>query len=87
MKEEYNRRYQLAQRLYNEATAEDQEAGVVSEPVALKVRTQVCKEFWDLESQEFRDQIAQQAEDAHAEGMAKWKANQEAPKTPQQYHQ
>ena len=35
-------------------------------PVALQLRSQVGKEFWLLETEEFREKIAQDAEDVHA---------------------
>lgn len=87
IKDEYNRRYALAKSSYDDATVEDKESGVVTMPVALQLRTNVCMEFWNLESQEFRDQMGEQAENEHLNDLAEWKERQEAPKTPQEYHQ
>lgn len=87
VKDEYTRRYTMEKKKYDDATDDDREAGVVTMPVALQLRTKICMEFWNLETDEFRKEVAQEAEKNHLEELEEWKANQEAPKTPQQFHQ
>lgn len=49
--------------------------------------TAICTEFWKLESEEFRDEVAALAEAAYQTDMEQWELLQKAPKTPQQFHQ
>lgn len=87
IKDEYERRFMIAQKNYDSATKEEKENRSVSRPVALQMRSKVGKEFWLLETEEFREKIAQDAEDAHAKEVEEWEMSRLAPKTPQQFHQ
>ena len=49
--------------------------------------TEICAKFWKLESEEFRDEVSQSAEDEHQDNLKQWETLQNAPKTPQQFHQ
>jgi hypothetical protein len=46
--------------------------------------TAITAEFWNLESDDFRDEVAKLAEEEH---QKEWELRQSAPKTPQQFHQ
>jgi hypothetical protein len=87
VKEEYDRRYKFAKNKYDNATEEERKRENIQKPVALTMRVEVSREFWLLESQEFRDTVAQDAEDAHAKEVEEWTASKTIPKTPQQFHQ
>jgi len=74
------------QKLLRRHDGRDKESSVVTMPVALQLRTNVCMEFWNLESQEF--EIRWQSRQKRAlELWRSGKEKQEAPKTPQEYHQ
>lgn len=87
IKEEHDRRYALAKKKYEEATEEERESQGMEVPVRVAMMTAICTEFWRLETEEFRDKVAQWAEDKHQQDIAEWEALQRAPKTPQQFHQ
>jgi len=87
IKDEYVRRYDIAKRQYDDATEEERESGGVKKPIAVQLRTEVAKEFWNLETAEFRAEVAQEAEDAHAKEVEDWEMSKTVPKTPQQFHQ
>jgi hypothetical protein len=59
----------------------------LSAPVAIAVRSKVGREFWLLESEEFRQEIGELAEKQHTLDMEEWEASQQMSKTPQQFHQ
>jgi hypothetical protein len=83
IKEEYLRRYAAAKEAYNDATEDDLESGAVKKPIPLRFRNEVGKEFWLLESTEFRESIAQEAEDVHLKQMKEWEEAKIVPKTAQ----
>jgi HSP90 family molecular chaperone len=87
IKDKYNRRYSLAKKQYDEATEVERTEQKLKKPVPVQIRTEIGREFWMLESSEFRDQIAKSADDAHERDMEEWEENQQTPKTPQQFHQ
>ena len=77
----------LAKQKYDNATEEEREKGDAKKPVAVQLRTDVSKEFWLLETEEFRNTVTQDAENAHAKEVEEWEALKSTPKTPQQFHQ
>jgi len=87
IKSEYCRRFAIAKKEYEDATEEELQSGAVEKPVAVTYRTAVGKEFWQLETEEFRAEVAQIAEDAHAKGVEEWEAAKNVPKTAQEFHQ
>ena len=87
IKYEYTLRFQAATKAYNDATDEERELEIVPEPWAVKIRNEVGKEFWNQETDEFREEVAQAAEDAHAKDVEAWEDLKHMAKTPQQYHQ
>jgi hypothetical protein len=87
IKEEYHRRFEVARKTFEEASEEDKESGVAKKPIAVQMRAEIGKEFWLLETEEFREKVAQDAEDAHAKEMEEWEETKLVPKTPQQFHQ
>lgn len=87
VKEEYIRRFTIAKNEYDDASLEDKENGTVMKPIDVQIRTEVTKEFWNLETDEFRQQVAQDTEDAHAKAFEEWEQLKEVPKTAQQFHQ
>lgn len=87
VKEEYLRRYAVAKQRYDNATEDDRENGIVKKPIPVQMRAEIGKEFWDLETAEFREEIAQHAEDVHAQEVEEWEESKKVPKTPQQFHQ
>jgi hypothetical protein len=87
VREEYDRRYAVAKHQYDNATEEERESGQVKKPVAVQLRSEVGREFWNLETEEFRDSMAQDAAEEHAKEMEEWEELKLVPKTPQQFHQ
>jgi hypothetical protein len=87
IKEEHERRYLVAKRLYEDATEEEREAQNMEVPKHVGMRTTVSMEFWNLESNDFRAEVAKKAEVEHLEELEAWNARKQAPKTPQQFHQ
>jgi hypothetical protein len=51
------------------------------------LKTEVSKEFWLLETEEFRESVAQDAEDAHAKDVEELEQIKLVPKTAVQFHQ
>jgi hypothetical protein len=87
IKGEYLRRYVVAKKAYEDATEEDKESGDVKKIVPIVLRNAVGKEFWLLESAEFQEEIAQEAEDVHLKEIKEWEEAKMVPKTAQQFHQ
>jgi hypothetical protein len=87
VKAEYIRRFTIAKKEYKDASLEDKENGVVGKPIDVQIRTEITKEFWVLETDEFREQVAKDAEDDHAKQLEEWEQLKEVPKTAQQFHQ
>jgi hypothetical protein len=87
IKDEYDRRYAIAKNNYDSLTKEEKENGDVKEPVPVLLRSEIGKEFWLLETDEFREKVAKDAEDAHMRELEEWEASKVIPKTPQQFHQ
>jgi hypothetical protein len=87
IKDEYSRRFQDATMEYDCATEEERESGVVPRPWAVKIRNEVGRELWNQETESFRKEVAQAAEDAHAKAVKEWKDSMLTPRTPQQHHQ
>jgi hypothetical protein len=87
IKDEYLRRYVVAKKAYDDATEEDLESGAVKKPIPLQFRIDAGREFWLLESTEFWEHIAQEAENAHLKQIAEWEETKKVPKTALQFHQ
>ena len=87
IKEEYHRRYAIAKKSYDDATEEHKQSGAVKKPVTVSYRTEVGREFWLLETEEFWAETAKKAEDVHAKEVEEWEAAKEVPKTAQEFHQ
>jgi hypothetical protein len=87
VKEEYNRRYIVAKKLYDDATEEERESKAVKKPVPVQLRSEIGREFWDLETAEFRQEMTEKAEDAYLKEVEEWEEAKTVPKTPQQFHQ
>jgi len=87
VKEEHDRRYALAKKKYEDSTEEERESQGMEVPVRVAMMMEICAEFWKLESEEFRDEVSQSAEDEHQDNLKQWETLQNAPKTPQQFHQ
>jgi len=84
---EYIRRFNWAKEEYENATEEERREKKLSAPVAIAVRSRVGREFWLLESEEFRQEIGRLAEQQHTSDVEEWEASQQMSKTPQQFHQ
>jgi hypothetical protein len=52
IKDEYNRRYSLAKKQYDEATEVERTEQKLKKPVPVQIRTEIGREFWMLESLE-----------------------------------
>jgi hypothetical protein len=87
VKEEYLRRYVVAKITWDDATQEDRDSGAIKKPIPVQLRTEVGKEFWLLETEEFRKEVAKNAEDTHSKEMAEWEELKKVPKTALQFHQ
>lgn len=85
VKEEHERRYMVAMKRYEDAMEEERDD--MDEPVRVAMMTSISVEFWKLESDDFRDEVAKDAEAAHLKEVEEWEARKNAPKTPQQFHQ
>lgn len=44
-------------------------------------------QFWEQETDEFRKQVQENADDEYTHAMATWEENKKIPISPQQYHQ
>jgi len=86
-KDEYNWRFAIARKEYDDASEEDKENGIVKKPKPVVMRTEIGREFWFLEMEEFREQIHKEAENTHAKAMEEWEESKQVPKTAQQFHQ
>ncbi|KIM87300.1 hypothetical protein PILCRDRAFT_3800 [Piloderma croceum F 1598] len=87
VKEEHERRYAVAKHKYNNMTEAEREAQQLKDPVRVSMMTAITAEFWNLESDDFRDEVAKLAEEEHQKEVLEWELRQSAPKTPQQFHQ
>jgi hypothetical protein len=87
IKEEYEHRFNAAQKEFEDSSEEERVEKALKKPVAVQLRTLVGQEFWNLESAEFRSQVGEEAEDAYLKEVEEWEENQQTPKTPQQFHQ
>jgi hypothetical protein len=87
VKEEHERRYAVAKHKYNNMTEAEREAQQLEDPVRVSMMTAITAEFWNLESDDFRDEVAKLAEEEHQKEVLEWELRQSAPKTPQQFHQ
>jgi hypothetical protein len=87
IKKEFCRRFNIAKTLYDKATETEREEGVVKKPIPVQVRTEVGKEIWNLQTPKFREDIAREAEVAHAHEVELWEKSKATPRTPQQFHQ
>lgn len=72
---------------YDNATKEEKENGSVKQPIPLQLVSEVGKDFWLLETEEFRKKVVQDAEDLHAKKVEEWEALKSAPNTPRDFHQ
>lgn len=87
IKDEYERHFKSAKKRYNAATAKERDDGVVKNPIAVQLRTEVGREYWNLETPQFREDIAKEAEAAHALKVTLWEESKAIPKTARQFHQ
>lgn len=87
IKPEFVRRYAVAKDAWQKATEDEKKNGVVMKPVAVKMRLELAREFWLLETEEFREAVSNNASAAHAEEMEQWQSAKTIPKTPQEFHQ
>lgn len=87
IKPEFVRRYAVACQSWASATNDEKERKVIEKPVAVKMRAELGKQFWILESKDFRTEIAESAVAAHAEEMKEWEALKQTPTTPLEFHQ
>lgn len=83
--------YLLAEEAYKDAVeAGDlamEEPFTVQKPVAVQIRAAVGKEFWLLETEDFRETVSLDAAETHEREMEEWEEMKLQPKTPQQFHQ
>jgi hypothetical protein len=77
----------LAKDEFDVATEDERLAKKLKSPYAVALRTIVGKEFWRLETQEFRDEIAELANAQHAQNLKEWEVLQKTPKTALEFHQ
>ena len=68
-------------------TEAEREAQQLEDPMRVSMMTAITAEFWNLESDDFRDEVAKLAEEEHQKEVLEWELRQSAPKTPQQFHQ
>jgi hypothetical protein len=87
VKAEYIQHFTITKKEYKDASLEDKENGVVGKPINVQIQTEITKEFWDLETDEFHEQVAKDAEDDHAKQLEEWEQLKEVLKMPQQFHQ
>lgn len=87
IKEEYNRRFAVAKKLFDEASEDNKLNGSAKKPMVVQIRTEVGREFWFLEMEEFQEQMVEEVEDIHTKEMEDWEAMKQVPKTAQQFHQ
>jgi hypothetical protein len=87
VKEEFLRRFAAAKTEYEDATEEHKSNGEAKKPIPVAIRTETGMEFWLLESDEFRAQVALDAEEAYARETQAWQELKEVPKTAVQFHQ
>lgn len=66
---------------------EDQAENDVKAPVEIAERTKMTHQFWEQETDEFRKQVQENADDEYTHAMATWEENKKIPISPQQYHQ
>lgn len=85
MLEEFTRRFTVAKGMYDALSEEVQDA--TEKPKAVKIRTELAKQFWSSETEEVRARFGAEAEEEYEREMEEWQAAQIIPKTPLQYHQ
>jgi hypothetical protein len=85
MKDEYLRRFAVATKKYKEASPEEKET--LNKPIPVQIRSEIVREFWNLETVEYREQMARDAEEAHSKAFEDWEQLKQVPKTAQQFHQ
>lgn len=82
---EFNKRFMAAKSAYDALT--DKALAATETPKAVKIRTELAKEFWSQEDEETRARYAADAEEEYGRDIEEWEAAQLIPKTPLQYHQ
>jgi hypothetical protein len=87
IKAEYTRRFRWANEEYENATEEERLEKGLTAPVAIALRCKVGREFWMLESEQFRQELSELSEKEHTSNMEAWEVSQKVAKTPQQFHQ
>ena len=87
MKEEHERRYLVAKRLYEDATEEEHKAQKSFDSRFQNSMDTVVLIPTCLGTSIFRAEVAKKAEVEHLEELEAWNARKQAPKTPQQFHQ
>ena len=55
-------------------------------PSSVHIHWKVGKEFWDCETPEVKEDIAQVAWERHDQQMKEWKENQQPLETPEDFH-
>lgn len=81
----FTRRFKEAKIAYDEMSEKAQ--AETETPKAVKIRTELVKEFWNGENEEARARYATEAEEEYEREMEEWESVQTIPKTPLQYHQ
>lgn len=67
------------------ATEEERES--LKGPSAVAMRSAIAMELWLLETKEFRDEVAEEAEAAYQAALEAWQASKKIPYSPQHFHQ
>jgi hypothetical protein len=82
MKDKYLRRFAVAMKEYEDALPEEKET--LNKPIPVQIRSEIVREFWNLETVEYRKQMAHDAEEAHSKAFEVWEQLKQVPKTAQQ---
>lgn len=78
--------FEALRRAYIDAT-EGQPDNDVKAPIEIAERTKMTYQFWAQETDEFKKQIQDNADDEYIHAMAAWEEDKKIPVSPQQYHQ
>lgn len=87
VKPEFIRRFTVTKESWDSATDEEKANGLVKKPVAVKMRAELSREIWLLETDELHEEVTQDAVNPHAQKMKAWEVAKSVPKTPQEFHQ
>lgn len=82
------REWDATMKEWNAASDEEKgEQDAPLKPVAVALRNGVGREFFLLESLEYREELKKECEAAHLRQIDSWQINQNSATTPQEYHQ